>query len=145
MLKVGRVEGPIPTSPDDPAWEQAALLDVPLAGQIILEPRWFKPAHDIVTARAMYNDDELAVFLEWDDGTGNTGANGKPADQVALQWPLEEAAWLAGEKPYFILGNRGHDVDYWWRASTGLERVRAFGHDRTETVPAGTVQAEGLL
>ncbi|MBI2314022.1 MAG: c-type cytochrome [Betaproteobacteria bacterium] len=142
VLKARRIAGEIPGDPYARAWEEAEYLDFPLAGQIILDPRWFKPAHDVITARAIYNDRELAILLEWDDGTYNKGEGGKPADQVALQLP---AAKITGdEKPYFVLGDRRHGVDYWrWNAGQGLARFTAAGHDRVTPREAGNVTAQG--
>jgi DMSO reductase family type II enzyme heme b subunit len=131
------VAGPIPSDAYDKAWEVAELLDVPLAGQIIVEPRLFKPAHDVVTVRALYSDTELAILLEWDDGTNNVGVDGKPADQVAVQLPVHASR---EEKPYFLLGDRGHAVDYWrWSAAKGLERLTAEGHERIKPRDIGSL------
>ncbi|MBA3904770.1 MAG: hypothetical protein C0522_14045, partial [Rhodocyclaceae bacterium] len=73
VLKAGFIGGEIPADAYAKAWEDAEFTDFPLAGQIIQEPRCFKPVHDVVTARALYNDREIAILLEWDDGTHNKG------------------------------------------------------------------------
>ena len=144
VLKAALHVGEIPADTDAPAWKSAELLDIPLAGQIILEPRWFKPAHDVVSAKALYNDREVALLLEWDDGTHDVGADSRPPDQVAVQFPAEALASLDGEKPYFILGDRKHPVDYWrWNASKGLARIKASGADRQESVDPKGLLAEG--
>lgn len=125
VLRAGSITGEIPADPYAKAWEEAAFADFPLAGQIILEPRWFKPVHDVITARSLYNDKEIAVLLEWDDGTHNTG-EGKPADAVAMQLPTADTG---SEKPYFILGDGKHAVDYLrWSAKDGLTRVTSQGY-----------------
>lgn len=141
VLKAQHLEGEIPADPYAKAWEGAELVDFPLAGQIILEPRWFKPAHDVITARALYNDREIAVLLEWDDGTNGKGDNGKPADQVALQLPVRPDGY---EKPYFILGDAKHAVDYWrWNAAQGFARFSAEGAARIAPREPGVVTAQG--
>lgn len=140
VLKAGFVAGEIPADPHAPAWEAAEFADFPLAGQIILEPRWFKPVHDVITARALYNDKELAFLLEWDDGTHNKG-EGKPADQVELQVPAGDTGT---EKPYFIFGDARHPVDVLrWSAQDGLQRLRASGAAKLAPAPPGgwTAQA----
>lgn len=141
VLKARRVAGEIPADPWAKQWEEAEYLDFLLAGQIILEPRWFKPAHDVVTARALYNEHEAAVLLEWDDGTNDKG-EGKPADQAAIQFP---AARISGEeKPYFILGDAKNPVDYWrWNAASGLARFTAEGAARVVERDRGTLVAHG--
>ncbi|WP_127477743.1 c-type cytochrome [Sulfurivermis fontis] len=142
VLVAGYVDGDLPGDPYDPAWDGADYVDFPLAGQIIIEPRWFTPAHDVVTARALYNDREAALMLEWDDGTHNVGGDGKPADEVAVQLPAAEPN--GNVKPYFILGDAKHGVDYWrWSGSGALTRVAAKGHDRQEPRDAGALAARG--
>lgn len=134
--------GELPNDLYDKAWEAAEPLDVLLAGQIIIEPRWFKPAHDVVTLRALYNDREIAILLEWDDGTHNKGEGGKPVDQVALQFP---AGPLEGsEKPYFVLGDAKNAVDLWrWNPAQGLARAIANGADKEQAAEAGGGVAQG--
>lgn len=142
VVKARHLEGEIPSDPYARAWEETPYLDIPLAGQIILKPRWFKPAHDGIAVKALYNDKEMAILLMWDDGTQNSGKDGKPADQVAIELPAGNA--VAGEKPYFLLGDRNHPVDYWqWNANTGFARSIASGHDRTTAQEPGGVRAEG--
>lgn len=144
VLRAQRHAGEIPDRPDDPAWEQTEFVDFPLAGQIILEPRWFTPAHDVVTARALYNDREVALLVEWDDGSRNEGNNGRPPDRVTVQWSLEEPAAMDGEKPYFVLGDRKHGVELWeWSGDERLERRRAHGAERMEPIPVAALQAKG--
>lgn len=134
VLKAGFLAGDIPADTHAKEWEDAAFADFPLAGQIILEPRWFKPIHDVITARALYNDREIAILLEWDDGTHNQG-DGKPADQVALQLPMQDTG---NEKPYFILGDDKRGVDYLrWNARDGLQRTTAHGAAKQTPQDAG--------
>lgn len=143
VLRARRLAGDVPADPWAKAWVDADSVDFPLAGQIILDPRWFTPAHDVITARALYNDRELAILLEWDDGTHGTGQGGKPPDQVAIQSP---AARRPGEeKPYFVLGDAGHPVDYWrWSAAQRLERFVVAGARSVSPRDAGGLAAHGV-
>lgn len=142
VLRARRIEGDIPADPYAGKWEEAGSLDFPLAGQIILQPRWFKPGHDVIGARALYNDAEVAILLEWDDGTYNRGERGKPADQAALQFPATKTPGV--EKPYFILGDAKHPVDLWrWSAAQGLKRLVAEGHLKIAERDQGALRAEG--
>jgi DMSO reductase family type II enzyme heme b subunit len=142
VLKAGFVAGEIPADAYARAWEEAEFTDFPLAGQIIQEPRWFKPMHDAITARALYNDKEIAILLEWDDGTHNKGEGGKPVDQVALQLPA--GALEGSEKPYFILGDAKNAVDLWrWNPAQGLSRAMANGAGKEKPAEAGGVVAQG--
>ncbi|MDP2751387.1 MAG: c-type cytochrome [Rhodocyclaceae bacterium] len=118
VLKASFVKGEIPVDPYAKEWEGAEFVDFPLAGQIIQEPRWFKPMHDVITARALYNDREIAFLLEWDDGI-------QGADSVTVQLPTTDTGNV---KPYFLLGNKGHPVDLWqWSAKEGGSRMTATG------------------
>lgn len=144
VLRAGRHAGEIPANPDDSAWAKAEAVDFPLAGQIILEPRWFKPAHDVVSAKALYNDREVALLVIWDDGTRNDGADNKPLDRVAVQFPLDDPATMDGERPYFVLGDSKRGVDYWqWTSDGKLGRQRAFGANRREAHPSASLKAAG--
>jgi DMSO reductase family type II enzyme heme b subunit len=134
--------GQIPSDPRDPVWDKLEPVDVPLAGQIIVEPRLFKPAHDIVSVRALYSDGEVALLIEWDDGTHSTGEGGKAPDQVAVQLPARPSR---EQKPYFLLGDRANPVDYWrWNAKAGLERFIAEGHDRIRPRNADSLKASAI-
>lgn len=142
VLRAAFTDQAISDDPWSPQWEGAASIDVPLAGQIIQEPRWFRPTHDVISARALYNRDELAILLEWDDGTQGKGGDGKPSDRVALQWPA--AAATDAEKPYFLLGDPRHAVDVWrWSPAKGLERTLAKGSGQQAPLAAGPVKAAG--
>ena len=142
VLKAAFMAGEIPADPYAKAWEEAELFDFPLAGQIIQEPRWFKPMHDVITARALYNEREIAILLEWDDGTHNKGEGGKPVDRVALQLPA--GALQGTEKPYFILGDAKHAVDLWrWDPAQGLQRATANGAGKEKPAEVGVVVAQG--
>lgn len=141
VLKAIHLDGEIPSDLYAKTWQDAAYADFPMAGQIILDPRWFKPVHDTITARALYNDREIAILLEWDDGTNGKGDGGKPADQVGLQMPTRLDA---GEKPYFILGDEQHAVDYWrWNAANGLSRATATGATHIAPREVGAAVAQG--
>ena len=141
VLRAIHLDGDIPADPHAQAWQDADYADFPLAGQIILDPRWFKPVHDSITARALYNEREMAILLEWDDGTHGKGEGGKPPDQVALQMPTRLDA---DAKPYFILGDDQHPVDYWrWNTAQGLSRATATGAKQIAAREAGTLTAQG--
>jgi DMSO reductase family type II enzyme heme b subunit len=114
-LPVRRVES-LPSSTDDPLWEEVDYMDIPLAGQIIFEPRNFRPTITNARVRAVYTDKEVAIMLEWTDKRPNRGDDGMPPDSVRLQLPLKITG--GAEKPYFVMGDRRHPVNIWqWKAS----------------------------
>ncbi|MFQ5889369.1 MAG: c-type cytochrome [Gemmatimonadota bacterium] len=67
-------QGDLPSSPDDPAWEAAAEVWLPLTGQATFAPRWQIPAVTDLTVRAVYNAEEIALLLTWDDRFADTAS-----------------------------------------------------------------------
>lgn len=67
VVRAARVEGALPSSPDDSAWAAAESYYIPLVGQIVVKPRWFAPTVDGVWVQALHDDRELALRLVWHD------------------------------------------------------------------------------
>ena len=120
VVKALRIDGDLPSSPDDPAWLQGAASTFFLVPQIVAESRFFKAANDTISVRALYNDKRIGVLLEWDDRTksipGDETAEkiadkGIGPDAVAVQFPLEIPSGM--EKPYFLMGNDSKPVNLW--------------------------------
>lgn len=126
VVEAVRIDGELPNAPDDAAWEQARRYYYPLAGQIVMEPRLYTPSIRSVFVQALYNDDEFALRVTWNDRTENLGDDGPP-DAVAVQFPsvLPEGQ----EKPYFILGDPDHPVNLWRWSAAGqdVEELTATG------------------
>ena len=76
----------------DPAkaelFDQASPAFFPIVGQIMQPGRAFHPASNGITARAIYNDTDLAIELRWHDMRGD--AVGKNSPDIAV--PAEEDA-----------------------------------------------------
>ncbi len=117
----------VPEDPDDPAWDGAPALDIRLAGQIIQEPRLFNPSVQSLRVRALFDDDEVALLLTWNDRFRNDGQGEKPGDQVAVLFPAQELE--EGKKPYFLMGDRRRSVDAWQWSADGIETFLARGSD----------------
>jgi DMSO reductase family type II enzyme heme b subunit len=66
-LKAQPVQGELPESPDDDAWNTAGPMDIRLAGQVVAPPRWQNPSVEMVTVQALFNDKDIAFKLTWDD------------------------------------------------------------------------------
>jgi DMSO reductase family type II enzyme heme b subunit len=126
VVKAAKVEGALPQSPDDPAWEQGVSTTFFLVPQIIAKSRFFKAANDTVTVRALYNTKRIGILLEWDDRTksipGDEEAEkiadkGMGPDAIAVQFPTEIPAGM--EKPYFLMGSEAKPVNLWrWTSAT---------------------------
>jgi DMSO reductase family type II enzyme heme b subunit len=109
------IAGNIPSNRNAPEWQNATLYYYSLVGQIMREPRNFTPSIKGVWVRALYNASEVALLVQWDDRQQNTGANGEPADEIAVQFPA--AVPEGAERPYFVYGDANHPVNLWtWTA-----------------------------
>lgn len=105
----------VPGEPEDPAWSQAEALEVPLAPQAVVKPRRYEPGVPMVTARALYDGERVAVRIEWEDQENNIGLGGVDSfrDAIALEFPADPA----GKTPYFAMGEPQNPVTiYQWKA-----------------------------
>ncbi len=80
----------------DTLFDQAPSAFFPIVGQIMQPGRAFHPASNGLTARAVYNDTDVAIELRWDDMRGNT--SGKNAPDIAVP-PEEDAGEVQAAKP----------------------------------------------
>jgi DMSO reductase family type II enzyme heme b subunit len=133
VIRAALVPGPLPEGPSDPAWDGAGLASLPLFPQIFLKERHFTPSVDSVTIRALYNNREIALLMEWDDPTKSIPGNKKAEeiaggevfqDAVAVEFPKEFVP--GGSRPYFGMGGMGgtggaqDPVSIWrWKSAPG--------------------------
>lgn len=109
----------IPSSTEDNLWESVDYLDLPMAGQIIFEPRDFTTMMTNVRVRCVYTGSEVGVMLEWNDKKPNRGDDGLPPDAARVQFSSKIAEGTG--KPYFFMGDRKLAVNIWsWKASDNL-------------------------
>ena len=103
----------LPTDPEDALWDNVDYLDIPMVGQIVIDPRMFTPRVDNVRVQSVYNDEAAAFRLVWDD---STESKPDPAaeiyeDAIAVQFP---ATMPTGSKrPYFLMGDDENPVHLW--------------------------------
>jgi len=62
-------EEALPTTIDDPKWNEQELHFVGLGGQITRKPQNFNRRADGLWVKSFYNNEEIAFLLEWDDRT----------------------------------------------------------------------------
>ena len=159
VVKAGKAEGGVPDTPDDPRWAAAEPSTFFLVPQIVAKPRFFMPANDTITVRALYDDAAIALLLQWDDRTksipGDAKAEeiagpGMAEDRVAVQLPVEIPEKGDMEKPYFIRGDAAHPVNLWqWRGGTtgepeSVSLVNAAGLGDIEERDAAGLAAKGV-
>ncbi|MFI5398780.1 MAG: ethylbenzene dehydrogenase-related protein [Candidatus Binatia bacterium] len=117
--------------PQDPfakAWETVTPVAVRLM------TLWKRPAVvPEITVRALYDDRDLGLLVEWEDASANFAA-ARPqdfSDAVAVQFPL------ANKAPSFTMGETAGAVNIWhWRANRELE---AASYALAKTYPDQTV------
>jgi len=158
VVKADKVDGALPAAADDPGWQAAEPTTFFLVPQIIAEQRFFTPANDTITVRALYNDRDLALLLEWDDRTkslpGDAEAEqiadpGIAEDAVAVQLPVRIPEGMA--KPYFGMGDAANPVNVWhWKGGTAdrpesvtLLNARGFGEIEERDAAGTEVRAAG--
>jgi DMSO reductase family type II enzyme heme b subunit len=116
-LRVKKVEV-IPAATDDPVWQGIAYLDLPMAGQVIFEPRDFTALITNARVRGVYAGSELAVMIEWTDKQQNKGEDGLPPDAARIQFPTKASE---GARPYLFMGDKKLGVNIWqWKAPDTL-------------------------
>jgi hypothetical protein len=109
------VSGALPLDDLDSAlWREATAVNVPLSAQIVARPVFPQANVKAVTARAIYNDSQVAFLVEWEDDTLDDSAIRVQdfADSLAIQFPLTEG------QPFFCMGQQGGVVNIWhWKAN----------------------------
>ena len=123
VINALRVDGDLPSNPDDPIWKKAPAMTFAMAPNIIKEPRLFFSLNDRVTVRALFNAKDVALRVDVDDRTKSV-----PGDKLELQYRLKDvkptrdaiAVELPGEipatseKPWFRHGDKKHAVNIWY-------------------------------
>ncbi|MFQ5851233.1 MAG: c-type cytochrome [Candidatus Binatia bacterium] len=152
VLKSRRVNRDLPLDPNDPIWEEAEPLDVPLSGQVIVAPRWQNHSVDLISVRSLYNKGAIVFLMEWDDrfkdavhreelvSVKDTYAKPDPKkkwilrDAIEIQFPLKIPQ--GADRPYFFLGQPDEPVNLWrWKADwnedarrdSAVEELNAMG------------------
>jgi DMSO reductase family type II enzyme heme b subunit len=158
VIKAAKVEGQAPEAPDDPRWDAVAPVSFFLVPQMLAKQRLFTPSNDTITLRALYDDQSLALLIEWDDRTNSrpgdpeavTIADPEMAeDGVAVQFPVIIPQGM--EKPYFGMGDAANPVNVWhWQGGTSeqpesiaLMNAQGFGEIERRDAAAGGLRAKG--
>lgn len=130
VVRAGRIEGDLPTDPNDPLWDSASAMTFRMSPNIIKEPRLFFSLNDMVTVRALFNQSEIALRLDVDDRTfSSPGSDLEKAyrldgteptsDAFSVQFPIDIP--VTSEKPWFRHGDKKHPVNIWYWAAQAEE------------------------
>ena len=112
VLRSHWMNGDVPLAPEDPAWQAAAPMTLPLSGQVITRPVWPEPTARALVVRSLHNGSDIAFLLEWQDNTKNDRLTpGTFRDGVAIGLPLGDAP------AFFCMGQLDHYINIWhWKA-----------------------------
>src|SRR2546429_869458 len=142
LVTVTAVSDAIPDDPSADFWKKLTPNNIPLMGQVIVDPRNFNPAIDLVSVRAVYNDREIAFHLTWDDPTQSTDDPGKKlyADAISLQFPPQPSS--GSEQPYFLMGDAS-DAVYLLRWANGKGVMESTASGPTKIAAIQGAEATG--
>ncbi len=158
VVKAVRTEGELP-GPRDAGWEKAAFSSLYLFPQIVAGERLFAPSLDSVSVKALYNDSDIAVYVEWDDPTMSVPGDEKAEeiagsvvypDMVAVQFPA--GFEKGGHAPYFGMGGAAGEVNIWtWQVGqagnagqgAGLMSARGINKIVKKDAAASGLKAQG--
>lgn len=129
VIRALRVEGDLPTDPADPAWEDAPAMTFMMSPNVITEPRMFTALNEMITARAFYNDTDIAIRVDVDDRTYSV-----PGSELEREYFLEDVEATRDaiavqipailprgrEKPYFRQGDKRNPVNMWYWAAPSV-------------------------
>ena len=145
LVTVGSVTDAIPDDPAAGFWQKLTPQFVPLMGQVVVDPRNFNPAIELLEVRAVYNDREIAFHLTWDD-PGETKGDGKQTfpDAVSLQFPPQITGGT--ERPYFLMGD-ANDAVYLlrWEQGKGVAEASANGPAKVAPLAGGEATGKALF
>lgn len=113
-LVAAQAKGSLPAdNPDSPLWQNATGLEVPLSAQTVTRPILPETNVKSITARALYNDKQIAILVVWADKTKNDQVI-RPEDfrdAAAVEFPLGDPL------PFVCMGQVNGDVNIWqWKA-----------------------------
>lgn len=157
VINALRITGPLPGKPEDPAWGGVEYANFYMAPQIIAGDKSFKPSIDSISVKALYNDKEVALLLEWGDPTRS--APGEPKsieiadgevfeDAAAVEFPLNAKD---RERPYFGMGGAASPVEIWlWKSAQSASQTvklltsRGFDNITARDAPSSGLTASGV-
>ena len=118
-IQVVNRDGSLPVDPYDPFWDSGPVaVKVELGPQMITNPKWPNPSTKGVTVRAVKNNNDIAIMLEWDDQTksSNFDHSALYVDRAAVMFPVTANK----ESPLITMGEPGKPVNIWqWKAIGG--------------------------
>jgi DMSO reductase family type II enzyme heme b subunit len=144
LLTARAVREAIPADPAAALWSTVDPQNIPLMGQVIVDPRNFNPSIDLVAVRAAYNDREIAFHLTWDDPS-ESKADGKQVfdDAIALQFVPDAVG--SGDRPYFLMGDASEAVYLLrWESGKGAGEATANGPSKVAPLTGAEITGQAV-
>lgn len=149
VVRARLLEAGLPSSPDDPAWESVPSFRYPLGGQVIEDPRLFTPSVAEIWVQALYDMQQIAFRVVWDDPSRSPDeawipwSESQQADGLALQFPAD---WAPGkERPYFLGGSSRLPVVLWlWDAERGAREMVSRGLGTESPLEDGLLESQAV-
>ncbi len=139
VIKALRITGRLPDTASDLLWNRGTYRSFALFPQMTLKERHFTPTIDAISVKALYNEREVALLLEWDDRTMSVPgdreakklAEGKLfPDSLALQIPINRNP--EGQRPPLAMGDGMNPVSIWRWQGPSKEGPESFSLLRSE-------------
>jgi len=126
---------------------------IPVVGQVIEAEREFFPTANAIGVRVIYNDDTVAVLLNWHDMAAENSGAASPikrdiqttSDAVAVQFPSEPSHGQT--RPYFLYGDSQNSVNLWFAdlaTDLSIDGARLFIGKGSQNVRA-VEESEGVI
>jgi len=139
VIQAKKITGELPDDINDKAWQDATTVSLRLVPNIIKEERLFTPLNTSLTARAIYNEEEIAFLITVNDRTKSLPGDSyftdlqdeeltMHSDAIAVQFPKADAFATAPivEKPLFRHGDKKHHTSIWyWNAGSEEPKLPA--------------------
>ena len=160
VLKAARIDGQTPVTPNSPVWSKAQWAAFTLTPQIIEDDRLFTPTNDSINVKALYNDKEVFILLEWHDRTLSLPSDEKAQDlaigplypdAAGVQFPSVLPEEGNATLPPFGMGgaeiNNSVDILLWQSPSSDdkPQRVRLLKSRGPKDVSEIDVDKEGVV
>ncbi len=131
----------LPLAPGDAAWTAIDSAYVPLAGQVVVPPRWFTPSVDGLWIHAAHDGESVAIKVTWHepsespdpafdpwlesmrqtvDGVDEPFPRAQGPDRLTVVYPQQLGA--DSLRPYFVSGD-SRRAAYVWRWSSTSETI----------------------
>jgi complex iron-sulfur molybdoenzyme family reductase subunit gamma len=144
LILATRIEEQIPLDVTSVLWSRTEPSEVSLYPQVTTRPKSAERPVPSLQVKALYNQQEVGVFLEWaDQGEAVVMDIGRFTDAVAVQFPLHYGP--ESQLPYVGMGEEGHPVGIWyWRASGRTETLVAEGFGTLTSLGLQELQGTGV-